>query len=306
LKIEGDITMTKLKAFLILTLAITIFAAGCSNNSDKDTKKDTQVVSDQNTQDTKEEQEAVSTIKVAFSQTGKPITYQNESGEATGYDVEVLKKIDELLPQYEFEFIPTTDDDLLIGVESGKYNIGLKNAFYTDARAEKYIYPKENLGASASGLLIRKEDEGVIKDLSDVATLDKKLLPIAPQDAQYALVQKYNELNPDNQIEVEASESFVVQDGIVWIAEGRYDAWLVIKSSYDANVVAEDGPYHNLADKLSWTTFAATRTWPLFNKEEQELADAYDGAIKQLKEDGTITALLVEFLGEDTTRYLED
>ncbi len=219
--------------------------------------------------------------------------------------MEVFKRIDELLPQYEFTFIPTTDDELLIGVESGKYEVGLKNCFYTDARAEKYIYPKNYLGASASGLLIRKDEEEEVHDLSDIATLGKKLLPIAPQDAQYALVQKYNEANPDNQIEVEESEAFTVQDGILWIAEG-HDAWLVIKSTYDANVVAEDGAYHELADELSWSTFTATRTWPLFNKEQQELADAYDEAILQLREDGEITELLEQFLGEDTTQFLEE
>ena len=245
-------------------------------------------------------------VRIAYAQTGKPITYQDENGEATGYDVEVFKKIDELLDQYEFEFIPTTDDELLVGVESGKYDIGLKNCFYTDARAEKYIYPKTYLGASASGLLIRKDEEGEVKDLSDIASLGRKLLPIAPQDAQYAIVQKYNEANPDNQIDVEESESFTVQDGILWIAEGRYDAWLVIKSTYDTNVVAEDGPYHDLADELAWSTFAATKTWPLFNKSRQDLADAYDEAIAVLKEDGVTSELLIQFLGEDTTQYLTD
>jgi len=280
--------MKKFKGLIILTLLIALFVTACSSKENNSS-----------------DNSGVRTIKIAYAQTGKPITFQDEKGNATGYDVEVLKLIDEKLLQYQFEFIPTTDDDLLIGVESGKYHLGLKNAFYTDARAEKYIYPKEYLGASASGLLIRKEDEGIVNDLSDIASLGKKLLPIAPQDAQYALVQKYNEENPDNQINVETSESFVVQDGIVWISEGRYDAWLVIKSTYDANVVAEDGPYHYLNEELSWSTFSATKTWPLFNREEQELADAYDEAIKELKEEGKIKELLIQFLGEDTSQYLD-
>lgn len=280
--------MKKFKGLIILTLLVALFVTACSTKENNSS-----------------DNSGVRTIKIAYAQTGKPITFQDEKGNATGYDVEVLKLIDEKLLQYQFEFIPTTDDDLLIGVESGKYHLGLKNAFYTDARAEKYIYPKEYLGASASGLLIRKEDEGIVNDLSDIASLGKKLLPIAPQDAQYALVQKYNEENPDNQINVETSESFVVQDGIVWISEGRYDAWLVIKSTYDANVVAEDGPYHYLNEELSWSTFSATKTWPLFNREEQELADAYDEAIKELKEEGKIKELLIQFLGEDTSQYLD-
>lgn len=290
--------MKKLRLLIILTLAVTVFAAGCSSKQDKSGKDHAETNGKTASEVTK--------VKVAFAQTGKPITFLDENGKEAGYDVEVMKKIDELLPKYQFEFIPTTDDDLLIGVESGKYDVGLKNAFYTEARAEKYIYPKEYLGASASGLLIRKEDEGRIKDLSDIATLGKKLLPIAPQDAQYALVQKYNEQNPDKKIEVETSEAFVVQDGIVWISEGRYDAWLVIKSTYDANVVAGEGPYHYLADQLSWSTFTATKTWPLFHKDNQEIADAYDTAIRKLKDDGTIKELLIQYLGEDTSQYLKD
>ena len=76
--------------------------------------------------------------------------------------------------------------------------------------------------------------------------------------------------------------------------------------SYDANVVAEDGPYHNLANELSWSTFAATKTWPLFNKNFQALADAYDKVIVDLKNEGKVSELLIKFLGEDTTVYLND
>lgn len=282
---------------LVLLVATLATITGCSSKNSSASAKDGSA----NGSDS-----GVQKIRIAYAATGKPINYTDENGNATGYDVEIFKLIDERLPEYEFEFIGTTDEELLAGVVSGKYDVGLKNCFWTAARAEKYIYPKNNLGASASGLLIRKEDEGVVHDLSDIAKLGKKLLPISPSDAQYALVQNYNKENPDNQITIEESESFTVQDGILWIAEGRYDAWLVIKSSYDANVVAEDGPYHNLANELSWSTFAATKTWPLFNKNFQALADAYDKVIVDLKNEGKVSELLIKFLGEDTTVYLND
>lgn len=37
----------------------------------------------------------------------KPYCYIDENGQPAGYELEVLKAIDELLPQYEFEFEPT-------------------------------------------------------------------------------------------------------------------------------------------------------------------------------------------------------
>ena len=62
-----------------------------------------------------------------------------------GYEVAVLKEIDKKLPQYKFEYTGTSDDDLLIGLESGKYDIGTKGAWYTDERAKKLLFRKIQL-----------------------------------------------------------------------------------------------------------------------------------------------------------------
>ena len=66
-----------------------------------------------------------------------------------------------LLPEYEFEYVGTTSDDLLIGVEQGKYQAGVKNAFWTEERTAKFIFPQEFLGLSSAGLLLKKENENI-------------------------------------------------------------------------------------------------------------------------------------------------
>ncbi|GAA3334393.1 hypothetical protein GCM10020331_102170 [Ectobacillus funiculus] len=48
-----------------------------------------------------------------------------------------MKLVDKELPQYKFKYVATTDDDLLIGVQTGKYQAGTKGAFYTEERAKK-------------------------------------------------------------------------------------------------------------------------------------------------------------------------
>jgi L-cystine transport system substrate-binding protein len=238
-------------------------------------------------------------IKVAYAVAGRPITYTDDDGRATGYDVEVMRLVDEALPQYTFDFIPTNDDDLLIGVETGKYDVGLKNTFFTESRALKYIFPEEWLGASPGGLLVRAEDADVLKSLDDVARLGKKLIPLSPQAAQHQLILRYNEEHPDNPVILSAADSFVVQNASLLVAEGRYDADFNVKPTYTKNVVAADGAYHSLNDKLAFNTFIAHKTWPLFNKNFQELADAYDVEIRKLKAAGKIHELLIEFTGED-------
>jgi L-cystine transport system substrate-binding protein len=287
--------MKKRTALLSFFLAWALVLAGCGAAKQSGSSDSTEETGGQ-----------VTKLKVAYEQTGAPVNYTDENGEAAGYDVEVMKLVDERLPQYEFEFIGTTNDDLLIGVETGKYDIGIKNAFYTEARAEKYIYPKENIGASNSGLIVRTEDKDTVKDLSDVARLDKKLIPIAPQDAQYYIVDSYNKAHPEDPIEIETSESFTVTDWPIWLSEGRYDAYMIIKSVYTNTIEKEDGAFHHLKDKLAYNGFTATKTYPLFNKKHQAVADAYDEVIKQLKEEGIIEELLVQYLGENTFDLLKE
>ncbi len=108
--------------------------------------------------------------------------------------------MDELLPDYRFEFVPTTDDDLLIGVESGKYTLGIKGVWFTEERAKKYIFPKNKLAASIIGLAIRAENAGQITDMDSFAAFSGKLVPIPPQSAQYAVVTGYNDAHPGKRL----------------------------------------------------------------------------------------------------------
>ena len=168
----------KKKIFQLAAIGLASLAilAGC--NSDEATDKDS------------EDGVKVRTVKVAFDQASKPISYLDDKGNPTGYDVEVMKLVDELLPEYKFEFVGTTSDDLLIGVEQGKYQVGVKNAFFTKERTEKFIFPKEFLGLSSAGLVLRKEDEGV-KTLADFAKKGYSLAPIAANNAQYTIIDEY-------------------------------------------------------------------------------------------------------------------
>lgn len=251
-----------------------------------------------------EGEDAVRKVKVAYVQSGKPVTYTDENGEAAGYDVEVLKAVEELLPQYDFEFVGTSDDDLLIGVEQGKYQVGVKNAFWTEERTEKFIYPKEFIGLSSTGLVVKKENES-IKDLHDLASADFTLAPIAANNAQYTVVAQHNEENPDNQVQLKAGDTFSI-DVVQWVNEGRVDGAVIIEGSYNRQVTNEDGPYHHLKDEVVYNEFAVIQTWPLFNKKEQEFADDFDEALKQVKEEGIPNRLSEEFYGRDLFELLDE
>ncbi|BCZ44544.1 amino acid ABC transporter substrate-binding protein [Clostridium gelidum] len=280
----------KLLKLLVAGLAVTTLLTGCGASKTTDAapaKSDAKVAK----------------VKVAYDQTLKPISYTDENGNATGYDVEVMKQVDELLPQYEFEYIPTTSDDLLVGVEQGKYDVGIKNAFWTKERTEKFVFPKEFLGLSSTGLALKKENQN-IKTLSDFASAGFTLAPIAANNAQYTVIDEYNKANPNNQVKLEAGDSFTV-DVIQWVNEGRVKGGITLEGQFDQQVKADNGQYHNLVNDVVYNEFAVIKTWPLFNKKQQEFADAYDGAIKKLKEEKKTNELSKKFYGRDLFEVLD-
>ena len=245
------------------------------------------------------------TITVAHTNYYVPYDFVNDQGESDGFEVAVMKEVAKKLPQYDFKFVPTSDDDLLIGVESGKYTVGTKGIWITEPRKKKYIFPKNNIGASVIGLIIRKENADQIKDLQSFADFSGKLVPIASQDARYSVIDDFNKENPDHQIKLVPSEAFQVADAYSWVLEGRYDAYLEVELSYKNNIQKDDAPYHKFNDQLTYIRYKGIPTYPIINRNEQQFADDYDKAIEELRQEGKIAELEQQYFGESLSDYLK-
>lgn len=245
-------------------------------------------------------------INVAHTVTNVPYDFLDEKGNADGFEIAVLKAVDDFLPEYEFKFHGVSDEELLIGTESGKYQVGTKGAWITEERKKKFLIPSNPLAASVIGIAFRAENADQIKDLESFASYSGKLIPISPQSAQYSVIQEFNEKHPSNQIKLVPSDVFDIADSYLWVLEGRYDAYFVLKLSFEKNVLKETGPYHQFADKLAYVPYKGIPTWPLFNKKETELAAAYDKAVQELKENGTISKLSLKYFGEDVFNFVTD
>ena len=202
--------------------------------------------------------------------------------------------------------MPTSDEDLFVGLETGRYQLATKGAWSTEERRRKFAFPETPLAASIIGIAFRSENADRIRDLDSFAAYSGKLVPISPQSAQYAVVSDYNAAHPERPIKLVPSDVFIINDAYLWVLEGRYDAFFDIKLSFQKNVLAEGGPFHHLASRLAYVPYKGIPTWPLFAKGEEELARAYDRAMATLKADGTLAELSMKHFGEDVFRFLEE
>ena len=243
-------------------------------------------------------------VNVAYTNYYVPYDFVNDKGEADGFEVAVMKEVAKKLPQYEWKFTPTSDDDLLIGVESGKYTIGTKGIWKTAAREKKYLFTDNYIGASVIGLVIRKDEADKVKDMDSFAQYSGKLVPIAPQDARYMVIETYNKEHPDKPIDLKSSEAFQIADAYSWVMEGRYDAYLEVELSYKNNIVKDDAPYHQFNDQLTYIRYKGIPTYPLINKKETKLKDEVDKAIKELRDEGKIAELEQKYFGESLSQYI--
>lgn len=244
-------------------------------------------------------------VRVAFTNYYVPYDFVDKNGEPDGIEVQIMQEVAKALPQYQFKFEPTSDDDLLIGVESGKYDVGIKGVWQTEARKSKFIFPQKPIAASVIGLTFRKSDAGRITDMESFARTGGKLVPIAPQNAQFAIVEAFNKNHPATPIQLLPSESFQIADAYTWVLEGRYDAFFDIELAYKNNVAAEQGAYHKFHEQLAYVRYQAIPTYPIFNKKNQELAAAYDQVVEQLTKSGKIKELEEKYFGEDLLRLVE-
>lgn len=281
---------------VVAVIAATVIGRQLTGKSDGSTKTASSSTTDK-----------VTTLQVAHTQSYAPYDFVNEKGESDGFEVAVLKTVDKRLNKYQFKYTGTSDEDLLIGLESGKYDIGTKGAWYTAERAKKFIIPKQAIGASVIGFTIRKDDADKYKNIDSFAAAGGKLVPISPQNAQYNVIQEYNK-KAKHPITLTEAESFKVADAYAWVLEGRYDAYFDIKLSFENAVTKEDGAYHKYADQLTWFAYKGIETYPLIHRTatNKEFSKDYDKAIKELQKDGTISKLSKKYFGEDVFSYVTD
>ncbi|MBQ1609287.1 MAG: transporter substrate-binding domain-containing protein [Lachnospiraceae bacterium] len=289
------------KKLIAVTLTTTIALAalaGCGNASSDATGLDS---SDKDTSAVAEN--GVTTITVGYPTSSFPLAYEDESGNLTGYEIEVLKEVDERLEDIQFEYETAGQDALYAGLGTGKYDLVISNAFYTDQRAENYVLTENPIGASVVGTILRKDVTG-IETFEDIATNKLKLSPILAGDGLYFVVYQYNQANPDNQIELTATDdpnSFI--ESVGWVAEGRYDVSLYPRNYWESVIADENGELHQYYDQVQFIENRSVNTYAVLAKGEEDIAKEISDQFGALKEEGFLEKLSEQFYGYNAFAY---
>ena len=252
-----------------------VLAAGCGSGSDAETAGGA---------------DSPTTVTVALCNNVAPYTYTDASGNMAGYDYEVLKKVDEIVPEYEFDYQIVDYDAEAIGVQTGKYALGTGAHFVTPAREEQFLI-SDSFNYFPVALAV-KSDSG-ITSMEDMK--GKTLVPVPDQDGLRTVFNDYVKEHPDADITCESGSSIIsVADGLKGVSTGRWDGMIDSPDMFATVLDKED-----LAITVH-DSFTTVGTHFLINESQADLHEKINAALKTLVDDGTLPKLAEEILGEDT------
>lgn len=220
-----------------------------------------------------------------------PFNFINADGQPDGYDIAVAKAVDELIPELEFEFVPTEWSSIFVALESGRFDVIFSQIAKNADREAKYLFSNTPYGYSANAIIYAEGRD----DIASLQDLYGKTVAAGLGSANTAWLENYNKENGDpiNISYTDGDVSKMLQD----IINGRVDATL--NNPVTTKLIADEQGL-----EVDWTVWVDNGLVPVFvlysNTENgQRYQELIDPAIQTLLENGTLAELSVQYLGAD-------
>jgi L-cystine transport system substrate-binding protein len=248
---------------LILCLILSVSLAGCGGSDSGD----------------------VTTVKIGTSNDYPPFCYLDENGELKGYEIAVLKAVDEKLPDYKFKFEVLDFKNILTSLESGRVDLAAHQFGDTPERREKFLFGKVGYFSSSSYIVVAP-DRNDISSLDDLVGLK---VSVPPASNWAAALEKYNEEHPDTLIDIqyyEATPDIFVTN----MDSGVIDAAILTESDVKLTNTFWGKSYKTVGEPIEIGESDLGSLF-VFRQDETALADAVDKALQELKDSGELDKL---------------
>ena len=226
-------------------------------------------------------------LTVGLEGTYKPFSYHDEEDHLAGYDVEVAKAIAEKMG-VEVEFEEIAWDGLLGLLDNGTVDLVLNQVGVTEERSAKYDF-SEPYVYSYPALITHKDND----DIHSWEDAKGSVVTLNISSNYAKIAEKYD-------MDITTSDTF--SKGIELLIAGRTDCLINSTMAFTDFVNQKPETPIQIVDILSEPDTVAI---PI-QKGNEELVDAVNEAIAEMKEDGTLTELSEKYLGKDFSRELTE
>lgn len=235
--------------------------------------------------------EEAGTLVVGTSGTYAPITYFDENNRLTGFEVELVREIADLLG-VEVEFRTMDFDGILPSLRNGQIDVAAHDFAITEERLEIFDFVEPHKYSYGS-VIVRAEDVDRFGSAHDLEGVDVALGSLTSNYAIFADNIGANGTAYDGGV------GAILRDVISGNQDAYLNDYLVLQRTLegfddDRLALASDVKYHSTQGALAVL------------KGHHTLRDKLSGAVRELIDDGTVSELSLEYLGEDVSSPLDD
>jgi cystine transport system substrate-binding protein len=222
-------------------------------------------------------------LRIGTEGTYAPFTFHDDSGKLTGFDVEIAEEITKRLG-LKAEFIETQWDSIIAGLDAERFDTIFNQVGITDERKEKYDFSDDYIVSKA--VLIVGEENTEIKTFAD----------LKGKKAGQSLTSNLADIARENGAEIISTDGF--NQAIDLLASKRIDATVNDGISFlDLKKQKPDLPLKIVAELPD-----ASKNAALFRKGNDALVQAVNGAIAEIKSDGTYLKISEKYFGADVSK----
>ena len=223
-------------------------------------------------------------LKVGMEGTYAPYTYHGDSGELTGFEVDVALAIGEKIG-YKVEFVEGAWDSLFPALDGGTIDVIMNQVTITEARLETYDFSTPYV-YTRPVVIVAADNE----DIQSFEDLEGK-------KAAEGLTSNYNAIAQSYGAEIIGQDVFALAMELVKGGEAdavvndelTYAYWQVTTGDFDST-------------KIAARSDDATSSAVVILKGRDELRDAISAAIDELLQDGTIAEISQKYFSIDVSQ----
>lgn len=273
--------MKKLSFLIVMMLAAILFISGCGGQESEKTDEVPQgndASDKENAVLAKIEKEGK--ILIGTEGTYPPFTFHDDSGELTGFDVEIAKEVAKRIG-VKAEFKETQWDAMFAGLDAKRFDMVANQVGIRPDREEKYAFSNPYITSTA--VLIAHEDNDEIKGFED----------LKGKKAAQSMTSNYADMARENGAEIVGVEGF--NQSVELILSKRADATINENLSFlDFKKAKPDAKVKIIAESED-----ASKSGLMFRKDSETLVEAVNGALADMISDGTYDKISKKWFGEN-------
>ncbi|MDY3930036.1 MAG: basic amino acid ABC transporter substrate-binding protein [Clostridia bacterium] len=248
-----------MKKFLTLSLAaiMALSVAGCGNKTEETSTEGKKV------------------LTMGTNATFPPYEYY-ENNKIVGIDAEIAQKIADKIG-YELKIEDMEFDSIIAAVQSGKIDMGMAGMTVTEDRLESVDF-SDSYATGIQSVIIKEDSD--IKSIDDLS--GKK---IGVQTTTTGDIYATDDFGDEN---VERYSKGT--DAVAALVAGKIDCVIIDNEPAKSFVSSNEGL------KILDTEYAVEDYAICFAKENTELKDKVNGALKELIEDGTVKSIIDKYI----------